>query len=193
MAGQPRKRAVIDELERRAVHDGCTVLEYAVDWLEGGGTLFSLARSIQRRLWPDELKDKRHPPAGIVEKHLKSLTTAEGETGAQVLSRARSSGSARGIEEALEIADDATEDDVQVARLRVGHRQWIAERLAPEFKQQKGTNVHISIGALHLDALRQRASAVATLAPSESALDNRAIPEQIEDAQVVDAQGDSSA
>ena len=141
MAGQPRKRAVIDELERRAVHDGCTVLEYAVDWLEGGGTLFSLARSIQRRLWPDELKDKRHPPAGIVEKHLKSLTTAEGETGAQVLSRARSSGSARGIEEALEIADDATEDDVQVARLRVGHRQWIAERLAPEFKQQKGTNV----------------------------------------------------
>lgn len=45
------------------------------------------------------------------------------------------------IEECLRIADDATPEDVQVAKLRISTRQWRAAKLAPKKYGDKVTNV----------------------------------------------------
>jgi hypothetical protein len=192
MAGQPRKRAVIAELERRAAQDDSTVLEYAEAWVAGGGTLFSLAKSVQKSLWPEEAQPglvHRPPPRATVERYLFGL-----EEGAeQRLLRARSSSGSAMAEESVELADaDYDKDGAPRVKNQIQARQWLAQRFNKELAEQKGPSVAISIGSLHLAALRQRASAVATLAPGPSAVDNGATAHQIEEAQVVDAQGDSS-
>jgi hypothetical protein len=50
----------------------------------------------------------------------------------QQVSRARLAGQDALTAETLAIADEATEDNVQVARLRIWARQWYASKLAPK-------------------------------------------------------------
>jgi len=57
--------------------------------------------------------------------------------------------------ETLEIADNATPEQANVAKIRIASRQWIAERWnAQVYAQQRAPAVNISIGGLRLDALR---------------------------------------
>ena len=82
---------------------------------------------------------------------------------------ARKVGAYAMVEDAHAIADSATNESVALARERVKVRLWQAERANREaFGQQKETNVNISVGDLHLQALQA--------SPAE----------QIEDAEVIE-------
>lgn len=62
-------------------------------------------------------------------------------------------------EDALDIADMADESSataVNKARLQVDTRKWMASKLDPEnFGEKQGPQVNISIGDMHLQALKQ--------------------------------------
>ena len=62
-------------------------------------------------------------------------------------------------EDALDIADTADESSasaINKARLQVDTRKWMASKLDPEnFGEKQGPQVNISIGDMHLQALKQ--------------------------------------
>ena len=62
-------------------------------------------------------------------------------------------------EEAMQIADEADPGNVQVARLRVDTRKWMAASLDPVFGQRgPSVEIHMTAGEAHLSALRKRVS-----------------------------------
>lgn len=64
------------------------------------------------------------------------------------------------VDKALDTADNATEDDVQVAALQVRTLQWTAERWnREELGQAKAGSVTVNLGVMMLEALRQPAPA----------------------------------
>jgi len=74
---------------------------------------------------------------------------------AELASRARARAATDLACETLDIADNATPEQANVAKIRIASRQWLAERWnAPVYAQQRGPAVNISIGGLRLDALR---------------------------------------
>jgi len=74
---------------------------------------------------------------------------------AELASRARARAATDLACETLDIADNATPEQANVAKIRIASRQWLAERWnAPVYAQQRAPAVNISIGGLRLDALR---------------------------------------
>ena len=73
------------------------------------------------------------------------------------LTQARKSRADRWAEEALEIADGVEEDPNKInkAKLRIDTRKWLAGVDDPDRFGTKQTQVNISLGGLHLDALRK--------------------------------------
>jgi AraC-like DNA-binding protein len=148
MAGSPKKKALRIELERRTREEWPdelerTHLDYVADWQANGKTLRSLC-------------DQLAVSPNMLHTHLRD-TYGVG-TVRDVLARAREAGAHLFAEESIDIADAATEDDVQVARLQVSTRQWVAERWNPkELGGQKGANLIVNVGSLMLEALRQPA------------------------------------
>jgi len=70
-------------------------------------------------------------------------------------------------EEALTISDAATPQDVQVAKLRVDTRRWIASKWGRAlYGDDRNPLVNINVAQLHLDSLRK--SAGAGIAPSQN-------------------------
>ena len=67
-------------------------------------------------------------------------------------------------DEAMRIADDAPDDPnaINKAKMRIDARKWLAGVNDPERYGQKAAQVNISIGSLHLDALRRVQSDLAT-------------------------------
>ena len=57
--------------------------------------------------------------------------------------------------ETLTIADSIAEDNPSRPMHRIRTRQWLAERWDPKTYGTKPSDVHINIGSLRLDALRQ--------------------------------------
>lgn len=145
MAGRPRTNAVIDALTTRASEvlsdiENATPLDYVEHWQASGKTLNKLG---------EELKED---PEFIV-RYLRR--TYGRDVVDQRLSEARARGSHRLIDNALGIADKATPEDVNVARLKVQTNQWTAEKWnREEFGQAKHQGITLNIGTLHLDALR---------------------------------------
>ena len=74
---------------------------------------------------------------------------------AGLLSRARVRASHELVNETLEIADTATPEQAQVARLRIEARRWVASKWnASAYADQKNAQVIVNIGDLHLRALK---------------------------------------
>ncbi|MEY4863766.1 MAG: hypothetical protein RLZ51_1861 [Pseudomonadota bacterium] len=73
------------------------------------------------------------------------------------LVQARKSRADKWAEEAIEIADNVDPDPNQInkARLRIDSRKWLAGVDDPDRFGTKQTQVNISLGGLHLDALRK--------------------------------------
>lgn len=73
------------------------------------------------------------------------------------LVQARKSRADRWAEEALEIADNAPEEPnaINKAKMRIDTRKWLAGVDDPDRFGTKQAQVNISIGGLHLDALRR--------------------------------------
>jgi transposase-like protein len=71
--------------------------------------------------------------------------------------RARTRAAQSLAEQTLEIADAATPQDAQVAKLRVDTRRWLASKQAPdEYGDKQQPLVNIDLGSMALDALRKR-------------------------------------
>jgi hypothetical protein len=75
----------------------------------------------------------------------------------ELLARARTRGGRSLAEQTLEIADTATPQEAQVAKLRVDTRRWLASKQAPdEYGDKQQPLVNIDLGSMALDALRKR-------------------------------------
>jgi hypothetical protein len=156
MAGQPRKRAMILELEQRTrsyfEDDEHTVLDYVVAWTEEGGTLVKLAAEIA-----EDVRECKDLTSGQISTYLRSVF---GE--AQVKPRldlARARGAHALAEKNLEATQLVKfKDDVPAAKLKSDQVAWIAGKWnRPDFGEPRaGMNVNINIAQLHLDAMRQR-------------------------------------
>jgi hypothetical protein len=73
----------------------------------------------------------------------------------ELVSRARVRAADLMVSDALDIADSASIEEVNLAKLRIQTRHWTAERWnAPAYAQQKGQQVSINIQGMRMDALR---------------------------------------
>jgi hypothetical protein len=80
-----------------------------------------------------------------------------GEARAAALARARARGGQSLAEQTLDIADSASPQEAQVAKLRVDTRRWLASKMAPdEYGDKQQPLVNIDLGSMALDALRKR-------------------------------------
>jgi hypothetical protein len=79
------------------------------------------------------------------------------------LIQARKGRADKWAEDALHIADNTPEDPnaINKAKMRIDTRKWLAGVDDPERYGQKGAQVNITIGGLHLDALRKVQSELA--------------------------------
>lgn len=74
----------------------------------------------------------------------------------EALRRARVLAASAFADQAITIADTADAQNVQVAKLRIETRRWLASRMDPEqYGERPTTAVQVNIGALHLDSLRK--------------------------------------
>lgn len=181
LSGFPKRRAIQDALKQLALEQfedvHATSLDYLIAWVESGKTMGKLAKFVAQRLgWPE---------AGV---SLQLLSLAvKSEHGAErveadlILARKKSAQAI--VDESLDIADEHTSSQLQAAQAgnRIKARQWLAERRDREaFGAAKAASVTVSIGSLHMDALR---APVPALPVSESV---RAIASAItEDAEVI--------
>ncbi len=153
MAGQPKRRAMFELLEQRATDyfEGDptqTALDYVACWIEGGGTIVSLADDLGKSLGYN-----------VGREWISLMLRREfGEDAASLrLSNARAHASHVMAEDALGISDDVVKSSEDASRngLRVRARQWTAERWnRTQYGSQSVTNVSISLGGLHLTALQ---------------------------------------
>jgi hypothetical protein len=79
-----------------------------------------------------------------------------GEARAAALARARARGGQSLAEETLEIADSASPQEAQVAKLRVDTRRWLASKMNEDYGDKQQPLVNIDLGSMALDALRKR-------------------------------------
>lgn len=131
MAGRPRLRAMLAEIADRG---GVDVL---IERIESGATLTQVARE-----W------------GLSRAELYHWLVKDPER-AERLRVARARSAASMAETTLELADTGSVADVPKTKLQIEARRWLAGKLNPaEFGEVKGPQVQVSIGELHLDALR---------------------------------------
>ena len=170
MAGRARAKALADELSRRAralfgVEEGeptPTSLEYVCYEVESPKTLKTIAHELSASLGFDV-------DYGMLMRHLRA---EHGETATdEALDAARARASHCLAEASVDIVDEPAETSFEVSRAasRSRSRQWLAQAWNPaRYGQQKGVSVSISVGSLHLDALRAptaRATAIVTPSP----------------------------
>ena len=79
-----------------------------------------------------------------------------GEARAALYARAREAGAHTLAEQTISIADMATKEDVQVAKLRSDNRWRMASKLNADAYGDKQAQINVNIGDLALDALRKR-------------------------------------
>jgi transposase-like protein len=130
MAGNPKRRTDVAKLETLGSD---TVGEL----LEQGKSLTDICRTL-----------------AVSKRALNDWLDAPEQSG--LLSRARARAADQLAAETLTIADQATPEDAQVARLRTDVRKWLAGKWSPSlYGENKGASVNISITGLHGDSLRK--------------------------------------
>ena len=79
-----------------------------------------------------------------------------GDTRRSAYAQARARGGQSLAEQTIEIADAATIQEVQLAKLRCDRRAWLAGKLNDDYSDKPAPLVNIDLGSLALDALRHR-------------------------------------
>ena len=120
MAGQPKKAAMVFELQKRARDEldvEASVLDFVVHWTEGGHTMSELARSMST-------KEYQFDRRAIV----RYLRDTYGDEYEQRMTPARAIGAHQLVDDAIDIVDTSAADpDVQSkVRNQVGIRQFVA-------------------------------------------------------------------
>lgn len=152
MAGRARHHALIEELAKRTCatfeeEPEATSLDYVCYRIEGRTTTKALAFELQEAItYPVD--------DALLMRHLRSQYGAAADPAIDA-ARARASHSL--VEEGLELVDAPAETmmDVSRAASRARQRNWMAERYNPsKYGQSKGVSVSVTVGSLHLDALK---------------------------------------
>jgi hypothetical protein len=110
-----------------------------VDKISQGETVLGLARAL-----------------GISHTAFYDWVDRGGEARAAALARARTRGGQSLAEQTLDIADAASPQEAQVAKLRVDTRRWLASKMNEEYSDKQQPLVNIDLGSMALDALRKR-------------------------------------
>ncbi len=110
-----------------------------VDKISQGETVLGLARTL-----------------GISHTAFYDWVDRGGEARAAALARARTRGGQSLAEQTLEIADSASPQEAQVAKLRVDTRRWLASKMNEDYGDKQQPLVNIDLGSMALDALRKR-------------------------------------
>lgn len=135
MAGTPIRRALFAKIEKMGG------IEFVCAHIAEGMTIGRLAEFLE------------------CSRPLLSFWINQTEERKEAVLRARKLKAEKLAEDALEIADTVDETSVagvNKARLQVETRKWMASKLDPEgYGETKGPQVNISIGDLHLQALKQ--------------------------------------
>lgn len=140
MAGTPIKRALFAKIEKMGG------LEFVCAHIAEGMTIGRLAEFLE------------------CSRPLLSFWINQTEERKQAVLNARKLKAEKLAEDALEIADQVDETSVggvNKARLQVETRKWMASKLDPDgYGEAKQAQVNISIGDLHLQALKQANKAI---------------------------------
>jgi hypothetical protein len=148
MAGRPKFRAMVAELERLAREEEFdSVLEFAVAWVESGKTLTDLAHKVGIALSMQVERAK-------VSQYLYNLS----DDAKLRIASARKEG-AHGLAEGTMHLEARDKDEAAAARVKMTAAQFLASAWnRDEFGQQKpGVNITLNANSMHLDALRVRA------------------------------------
>lgn len=166
MAGQPRKRAMREELERRTREffdgeEGRTPLDYAECLIASGTSIRKLAEALTKTLGFEVNRE-------TLRRHLQSL---DEEHYADRMRTAQEHGAHAFAESSIDILDEASPEEASLAAARSRARQWISEKWnAREFGRAQGPSVVLNVGQLMLQALQQPAPLAApALTPLPSA------------------------
>jgi transposase-like protein len=111
----------------------------AFEFLANGGTVAALCRTL-----------------GVGAATFDRWLDKGGEARRKAYAQARARGGQSLAEQTLDIADAATPQEAQVAKLRVDTRRWLAGKLNDEYSDKAAPLVNIDLGSLALDALRHR-------------------------------------
>jgi hypothetical protein len=149
MAGTQKQTRLVAALQARAareIGEDASELDYVAHYLSAGGLLTKLAEALAVEMGES-----------ISRPFLSNTVHGLADDAKARLALARREGAAALVEQSVSIADDAPETagGVSKAKLQVGTRQWLAEKADPE---QFGSRVQVavSLGQLHLDAMRHR-------------------------------------
>ncbi len=156
MAGRARlqkvRKALLNEAARELGEDA-TALDYVVYRVENGTTLTDLASEVtalfDMKVLPSFVREAAaygHDPATVTER----------------LTSARARGASAIVDEAKQLIDSVPKDRDAIAKVKeqANIRTFIASRWnRQEWGEQKGPSVNVSIGSLHIDALRSRKAA----------------------------------
>lgn len=152
MAGQPKKRAMVQELERRTreefgVASTETHGDYVLHWIASGGTVLSLAESIAGA---KGLLIRR----ATLDTYLHD-TYSDWDRSSQA---ARAKGAHSMVEHAAALADiEYDRDAVPSAKLRIDTKLKVATMFnRAEFGESRGASVTVNIASMHIDAMRRR-------------------------------------
>lgn len=161
MAGQPKKRALLRELERATREyfgdelapetEKAPPIDYVCEQLAGGRTLSDIARDLARRAGM---------PGNDLIIVLSNYVHAQ-PNARERLAAARAQGAAIIAEDVLAVADERVETKADAARQRnrMGARQWLAGAMDPALRpggKSAGVTVNVGVGELLLDAFRAR-------------------------------------
>lgn len=137
-----RTRAELDD-------DAATHTDYAIAWLESGGTVLSLADALSADIEQPVMR-------ATLSRYLSELDAEWEERGR----RARARGSYAMVEDAVQQAEkDHHKDNVPLAKLRVDTKLKVAAMFnRDEFGERKGQTIALNIGALHIGAMRHAAA-----------------------------------
>jgi hypothetical protein len=156
LAGRPRERALVLELEQRArVHfegEPHTILDYVCEWLADGKTMRALGNELSDKVNLD--LSHAHIMAALTRHFDKAEVTER-------LAEARERGAYAMVDDAVEDAVRVKhKDDVPAVRVRNDARFWTAQRFNRRNlgEPKPGVNVTLNVAALHLDAMRQRST-----------------------------------
>jgi hypothetical protein len=155
LAGQPLKRKIVEELERRAQAmseeqgEPVTALDVVHDWVAAGRTMIDLAADVGKSIGHNLAS------SGV-------LTTWVHSTpgGKAMMAQAREIAAHALAEETVQILEDADEDKSALlkARLRAENNRWLASKWnRRDYGETPQVQVNnFDIGQLHIDAMRQR-------------------------------------
>lgn len=173
---KPRRTAMISTLQRLTrdyfEDDQHTPLDYAVAWVERGRTLVALAQSVTASINQSEPGAPLKQGQFEITRHMlsKYLDEIGGDGTSSKLANARRVGAHGLVEEGIQQLDDGADerDTVNANVRRLEGRERLAAVWNKEFaKAGNQTNVMLSFGQMHLDALRSRTlPATATISPT---------------------------